>query len=114
MLEKVLIALVAPPFLLGAAAAPVGHAQVVFSFKDDAIIESSGLVVVGDLVVTTNDSGDSGRVFAVDPEDGRTVGVTSWQGDPTDVEALAPDGHGGVWVGDIGDNEEKRDTVQVF
>src|SRR3954467_2086156 len=113
MLEKVLIALVAPPFLLGAAAAPVGHAQVVFCFKDDAIIESSGLAVVGDLVVTTNDSGDTGRVFAVDPADGRTVSTTHWEDDPTDVEAIAPDGRGGVWVGDIGDNTESRDTVQV-
>jgi hypothetical protein len=113
MLERVVTAAIAVPFLLGAAAAPVDHAQKVFSFQDDDIIESSGLVVVGDLVVTTNDSGDTGRVFAIDPGDGRTVSTTKWEDDPTDVEALAPDGHGGVWVGDIGDNTESRDTVQV-
>jgi hypothetical protein len=113
MLERVATAAVAVPFLLGAAAAPVDHAQQVFSFQDSDIIESSGLVVVGDLVVTTNDSGDTGRVFAVDPADGRTVSTTKWEDDPTDVEALAPDGHRGVWVGDIGDNTESRDTVQV-
>lgn len=113
MLEKVLIALVAPPFMLGAAASPVGHAQVVFTFEDDAIIESSGLVVVDGLVVTTNDSGDTGRVFTVDPATGRTVGVTGWDNDPTDVEALAPHGDHEVWAGDIGDNTESRDSIQV-
>jgi hypothetical protein len=113
MLEKVLAGLIAPPFLLGAAVAPVDHAQKVFSFRDSDIIESSGLVVVGDLVVTTNDSGDTGRVFTVDPATGRTVGVTGWGNDPTDVEALAPLGDHEVWAGDIGDNSESRDSVQV-
>ena len=106
MVERVLAGLVVVPFLLGAAVAPADEAQVVFSFRDHEIVESSGLAVVDGLVVTTNDSGDSGRVFAVDPATGKTVGVTEWADDPTDVEALAPDGHGGVWVGDIGDNTE--------
>jgi hypothetical protein len=113
MLEKVLAGLIAPPFLLGAAVAPVDHAQKVFSFRDGDIIESSGLVVVGGLVVTTNDSGDTGRVFTVDPATGRTVGVTGWGDDPTDVEALAPLGDHEVWVGDIGDNSESRESIQV-
>jgi hypothetical protein len=39
--------------------------------------------------------------------------VTGWSDDPTDVEALAPHGDGEVWVGDIGDNTESRDTIQV-
>jgi hypothetical protein len=113
MLEKVLAGLIAPPFLLGAAVTPVDHAQKVLSFRDNDIIESSGLVVVGDLVVTTNDSGDTGRVFTVDPATGRTVGVTGWGDDPTDVEALAPLGDHEVWAGDIGDNTESRDSIQV-
>src|SRR4249919_3002309 len=113
MVERLLAGLAVIPFLLGAAAAPDDHAQVVFSFQDGDIIESSGLVVVDRLVVTTNDSGDTGRVFAVDPADGRTVSVTSGEDDPTDVEALAPNGGGGVWIGDIGDNTESRETIQV-
>jgi hypothetical protein len=113
MLEKVLAGLIAPPFLLGAAVAPVDHAEEVFSFRDSDIIESSGLVVVGGLVVTTNDSGDTGRVFTVDPATGETVGVTGWSHDPTDVEALAPFGDHEVWAGDIGDNNESRDRIQV-
>ena len=113
MTERVLAGLLVVPFLLGAAVTPSDQAQVVFSFRDNEIIESSGLAVVDGLVVTTNDSGDTGRVFTVDPVTGKTVGVTTWADEPTDVEALAPDGHGGVWVGDIGDNTESRDSVQI-
>ena len=113
MSERLLAGLVVVPFLLGAAVAPVDKARVVFSFRDSDIVESSGLVVVDGLVVTTNDSGDTGRVFTVDPVTGKTVGVTAWADEPTDVEALAPDGHGGVWVGDIGDNTESRESVQI-
>ena len=58
------------------------------------IVESSGLVVADGLFVTTNDSGDTGRVFMVDPATGETVGVTTWPGEPEDVEALAPAGAG--------------------
>ena len=83
-----------------------------FTFQDPAIVESSGLVVGDGLFVTTNDSGDTGRVFTVDAT-GRTVGVTSWSLPPTDVEALAPAGPGEVWVGDIGDNTASRPSVTV-
>lgn len=87
--------------------------DVVVRFQDPAIVESSGLVVTGDLMVTVNDSGDSARVFAVDPGTGRTVGVTSWDADPTDLEALAPAGPGQVWAADIGDNARARSSVTV-
>jgi hypothetical protein len=115
-------ALVLVPFLLGAGAgAPDAVDRPAFRFTDPEIVESSGLVVLpggrgrdGDLVVTTNDSGDSGRVFTVDPATGDTVGVTSWADDPEDVEALAPAGSGHVWVADIGDNRHARDSVEVL
>ena len=112
-LVRVLLGLVAVPFLLGAAAAPGHQEDVVFSFQDKQITESSGLVALGGgLFATINDSGDSARVFTVD-DHGRTVGVTTWPGDAHDVEALAPAGGGEVWVGDIGDNRASRDSVQV-
>ena len=102
-------AVVTVPFLLGAAAGvPDAADEVAFRFTDPDIVESSGLVAVDGLVVTTNDSGDSGRVFAVDPATGATVGVTRWATDPEDVEALAPAGPGHVWVADIGDNQHAR------
>ncbi len=82
---------------------------------DDARIkESSGLVDLGRLWVTANDSGDSARLFVVDPYTGRTVGVTRYADDVVDVEALAPGGGRTVWVGDIGDNARERRSVAVF
>ena len=106
---------VALPFLLGAAAGDHdAGSRAVFRFADPEVVESSGLAVAGGLVVTTNDSGDSGRVFAVDPRTGATVGVTTWTTDPVDVEALARAGPGHVWVADTGDNRHVRDSVEVL
>lgn len=100
------------------AAGAIGAASVtstpVFSFDDSRISESSGLVDLGDLMVTTNDSGDEARVFVVDSKTGRTVATTSFGAQVDDVEALAPAGDSAVWVGDIGDNRTRRDSVRVF
>jgi hypothetical protein len=101
------------PFVLGVASAPTNTGTEEFAFRDPEIVESSGIVLVDGLVVTTNDSGDTGRVFVVDPDTGETVGVTRWADDPDDVEALAPAGDDAVWVGDIGDNGESRDSIEV-
>src|SRR6266508_3762795 len=106
-------AALAVPFAMGTAAGSTPDGEVVCRLLDPQIIESSGLVVAGDLLVTTNDSGDTGRVFAVDPDTGETVGVTTWSDDPTDVEALAPAGEDAVWVGDIGDNPASRKSIEV-
>ncbi|WP_205473322.1 hypothetical protein [Nocardioides sp. SYSU D00038] len=113
MAERFLAGAMVVPFVLAAVAAPTEERAVVTTFTDPAIDESSGLVVEDGLFVTTNDSGDEGRVFAVDPRTGDTVGVTRWADDPTDVEALAPAGPGEVWVADVGDNLERRDAVQL-
>lgn len=88
--------------------------SVVFSFVDPTIDESSGLVDLGELMVTTNDSGGDPWVFVVDARSGRTVARTTFADEVRDVEALAPAGSGAVWVGDIGDNREERDSVQVY
>lgn len=104
----------APLLFAAPAAADEVPGEQVWRFADPEIVESSGLVVTDDHVVTVNDSGDSGRVFVVDRGTGETVGVTRWEGDPVDVEALAPAGRGHVWVADIGDNQRERDTVEVL
>ena len=112
--------LVMLPFLAGTVSEDASGpgADEVSRLSDPAIVESSGLVFLpdrrGGLAVTTNDSGDSGRVFTVDVQTGRTVGVTTWPSDPVDVEALAPAGPGHVWVGDIGDNRAVRESVEVL
>ena len=113
MRDRLAAVVVAVPFGLGLLAAPTTADDVAFRFADRDITESSDFVVDGDLAYTTNDSGDSGRVFTVSLTTGETVGVTQWEDDPTDVEALAPAGPGEVWVGDIGDNQAKRRDVGV-
>ncbi len=88
--------------------------QVVFTFADPAIEESSGLVDLGGLMVTTNDSGDDALLYVVDPATGRTVGRTAYARAVLDVEALAPAGDGEVWAADIGDNGSTRTSVTVY
>lgn len=110
------------PFAVGGVGAVQGvarpRAEVLTTFTDPAITESSGLVRLADgLLVTTNDSGDTGRVFVVDPRTGDTVGTTTYALEPRDVEALAPGGPDHpdeVWVGDVGDNLGVRDDVAVW
>lgn len=117
MPDRLLGVAVAVPFVVGTVLGVGGGGrEVAFHFEDPAITESSGLVVLDDgLVVTTNDSGDTGRVFTVDPATGETVGVTTWASEPEDVEALAPvRDESAVWVADIGDNGATRGSVSVW
>jgi hypothetical protein len=93
-----------------AAAADDGQLKL----RDPRITESSGLVDLGLVLVTTNDSGSSSRLYVVSPVTGRTVGITDYHADPVDVEALAPAGGGAVWVGDIGDNRGVRKSISVY
>lgn len=104
---------IAAPFVVGTLSASAADRDVVLRFEDPAILESSGLVVTDDLVVTMNDSGDSARVFTVDPSTGQTLGTISYDGRAQDVEALAPGDDGTVWVADIGDNLGKRHDISV-
>lgn len=103
-------ALVAVLTLVGSAAS----STTVFSFHDDRINESSGLVDLGTTMVTTNDSGDAAVVYVVGARSGRTVATTAYAEEVEDVEALAPAGDAAVWVADIGDNLVRRTSVQVY
>jgi hypothetical protein len=88
--------------------------EVVVTFRDEAIDESSGLVVRGDRLFTVNDSGDGPYLYEVDLRTGETVGVTTFADeDPVDVEALAPGTGEEVWVGDIGDNLRSRGSIRI-
>jgi len=86
----------------------------VFSFTDDDIDESSGLVDFGTTMVTTNDSGDDAVLYVIDRV-GRTIGRTTYAEEVEDVEAIAPSqAPSSVWAADIGDNRERRTSVQVY
>jgi hypothetical protein len=88
--------------------------EVVATFRDEAIDESSGLVVRGERLFTVNDSGDGPYLYEVDLRTGETVGVTTFADeDPVDVEALAPGTGEEVWVGDIGDNLRSRGSIRI-
>jgi hypothetical protein len=107
-------AVLVAPFLIGSTlGVDPAQGEAAFTFSDRQIAESSGLVLLADQIVTTNDSGDEARVFVVDVDSGQTVREVRWDGDPRDVEALAAAGHDAVWVGDIGDNREVRDSVSI-
>ncbi len=112
LVERLLAGLMVVPFALGAASAPGQERDVLLSFTDPRIVESSGLVALDRGFVTVNDSGDDGRTFVVD-DDGDTVGGATW-GEATDAEALAPWGRDRVLVGDIGDNAADRESVSLL
>lgn len=98
-------------------AAPAGaqarNAERVCRLDAPELIESSGLVARPDAWVTTNDSGDSGRLFLIDPATCEQVREVGWADEPEDVEALAPGPPGQVWVGDTGDNGADRDSIRL-
>ncbi len=93
---------------------PEAEGVPLFAFRDEHVIESSGLVDRGRSVLTTNDSGDDAVVYAVDVATGRTVARTTYADEVADVEALAPGADGSLWAGDIGDNRARRDEVSVY
>lgn len=111
--RALLCAAVAVPFLVGFSQANQGATvQVAATVRDPELTELSGLAVVGEYWAAVNDSGDTGRVFLLDPRTGQTVRTVPF-GEARDVEALAPEGTQAVWVGDIGDNRARRSTITV-
>lgn len=88
--------------------------HTLFTIADDDIFESSGLVDEGRTVYTINDSGDDAVVYAIDPRSGETTARTTYADSVDDVEALAPGSGQTLWVGDIGDNRQRRDDIAVY
>ncbi|WP_350281141.1 hypothetical protein [Kribbella sp. HUAS MG21] len=87
-----------------------------FSMKDERIQESSGLaksVKHQGVYWTVNDSGDTGRVFAVDTT-GEVKAVLRFGAKVNDVEALGIDKAGTLYIADIGDNKENREQIEIY
>jgi hypothetical protein len=87
-----------------------------FSFRDDRINESSGVVASSKhdgVWFTHNDSGDLPRFFAVDDLGCTLVTYTLGGIDAvSDVEDIARSDEG-LWLADIGDNNHMRDDLAV-
>ena len=104
--------------LLSATFAAASGPAVVLRLHDPALLESSGLAVSGrhdGILWTHPDGGTAARLMAVDGG-GDTVATLTLRGiDPYDPEALAPGPDGrSLWLGDIGDNSQRRPDVSVF
>ena len=97
-------------FPVGAAAAD----EVAFTIKDSRITESSGMAAdpTNDVYWVVNDSGSPGVVYGVDAS-GKVKGTLRFNAFPLDAEAVAWHDDR-LYVGDIGDNDEKRKTVRVY
>lgn len=88
--------------------APVERCRV----TDRRLRELSGLVGDGERMYVVADGGDRLRVSVLRP-DCSTERVITNQVDPFDVEDLARDRDGTLWLADIGDNQHRRDSVAL-
>ena len=76
--------------------------------------ESSGLVVVGDRLISMNDSGAE-PLLVVFSKKGKLVHkVRVLNAKNVDWEALTLDDKGNLYIADIGDNKNTRKTLQVY
>lgn len=88
--------------------------EVAFTIKDSRVTENSGMArdTTNKVYWTINDSGAPGVVYGVDPS-GKVKGTLRFNAFPLDAEAVAW-GEDRLYVGDIGDNDEKRKTIRVY
>ncbi|HEU4948895.1 MAG TPA: hypothetical protein VFT31_17235 [Kribbella sp.] len=87
-----------------------------FTIRDKRVDESSGLAKsqkYEGVWWTVNDSGDTARVFGVNSE-GKVKAVLTFKAPVRDVEAIAVDRQGTIYIGDIGDNRSSRDFIAVY
>ncbi len=62
---------------------------------------------------TVNDSGDTARVFGINAS-GKVKAELSFKAPVKDVEAIAVDREGTIYIADIGDNKASRDMIEVY
>lgn len=111
---------------LAGAAIPVGAADAadptpgapkkLFTIDDSRVDESSGLAKSSryeGIWWTVNDSGDTARVFGID-KTGKVRVQLKFKAPVKDVEAIAVDSDGTIYIADIGDNNKNRDQIYVY
>jgi len=98
------------------AAAPVAGDEI-GRFDSSEIAESSGLVrsrKYERVFWTHNDSGDRARIFAVTAE-GRLLSEYTVEGARNvDWESIASDNNGSLFLGDFGNNENRRTDLAIY
>lgn len=95
---------------------PTPAAKKLFTIRDERVDESSGLAKsqkYEGIYWTVNDSGDTARVFGIDTT-GRVKAVLRFKAQVRDVEAIAVDRDGTIYVADIGDNKSTRDRIEIY
>ena len=84
------------------------------SFLPDLVRESSGLILLGDNLVTINDSGNEATLYEVDPTDGQLLAeVQVEQAINGDWEGLAKDQQY-IYIADIGNNDGDRKDLRIY
>jgi len=93
-----------------------GEGTVVSSIDDKRIQESSGLAYSSkfpDIAYTLND--ENGPIYTIRPSTGKVVGTIKLDGVKLgDPESIYVDPYGHLWIGDMGDNDEKRDDTAIY
>ncbi|MCZ2807667.1 hypothetical protein O2W18_21380 [Modestobacter sp. VKM Ac-2983] len=95
------------------AVASFGEPVTRCEITDPRLPELSGLASAGEAMLAMNDGGDRAEVLVLDGA--CTVGeVRTAEVDPYDPEDLALAADGTIWLADIGDNAQSRETVALI
>ena len=81
---------------------------------DPRLVELSGLAVVDDGLWAMADGGRRVQLHRIDPDTCAVVESRTATVDPYDAEDLAVGPDGTLWVGDTGDNDQRRGTVALI
>jgi hypothetical protein len=88
--------------------------QTLCTVDDPRLAELSGLAVVDGAVWAMADGGRRIQLHRLDPATCAVVESRTATVDPYDAEDLAVGPDGALWVGDTGDNEQRRSTVALI
>ena len=94
-------------------AAPYGAPSTRCDITDPRLPELSGLASAGEAMLAMNDGGDRAEVLVLDGACA-VVDVRGADVDPYDPEDLALAADGTLWIADIGDNVQGRETVALI
>lgn len=92
---------------------------IIFGQKEIAplpkkINEASALLCIDDLFITLNDSGNKPILFVFNKKGGIINECKIGNAENIDWEALAYDGENSIFIGDFGNNKNKREDLGVY